>query len=106
MTTGQRIGTEERRYHLEELIELRRMNLRYARSFSPGHERNQHRQTAMSLKDLFKNERWLALCWGLLAISTSLPPNSREASCRPPDRINYSPVQKSEFWRALDVPSP
>jgi hypothetical protein len=60
MTTGQRIVTDERRYNLEELIELRRMNLRYARTFPPGHQRNQHRQTAMSLKDLLKNERWLA----------------------------------------------
>jgi hypothetical protein len=60
MTTGERIVTDERRYNLEELIELRRMNLRYARSFPPGHERNQHRQTAMSLRDLFENKIWLA----------------------------------------------
>jgi hypothetical protein len=51
MTTGGRIVTDERRYNLEELVGLRRKMLLYARSFPPGHERNQHRQTAMSLRD-------------------------------------------------------
>jgi hypothetical protein len=60
MTTGERIVTDERSYNLEELIGLRRKMLLYARSFPPGPERNQHRQTAMSLRDLFKNRSWLA----------------------------------------------
>jgi hypothetical protein len=60
MTTGQRIVTDERRYNLEELVGLRRKMLQYARTFPPGHERNQHRQTAMSLRDLFENKTWMA----------------------------------------------
>jgi hypothetical protein len=60
MTTGERIVTDERRYNLEELVGLRRKMLQYARSFPPGHERNQRRQTAMSLRDLYKNKIWLA----------------------------------------------
>jgi hypothetical protein len=42
-----------------ELIECRRNILRYARSFPPGSERNQHRQVALSLRALFKNKAWL-----------------------------------------------
>jgi hypothetical protein len=48
------------RYSNAELIEQRRDILRYARSFSPGSERNQHRQIALSLRRLFKDEKWLA----------------------------------------------
>jgi hypothetical protein len=33
--------------------------LRYARSFPPGDERNQHRKVAVRLRLLFKNEKWL-----------------------------------------------
>jgi hypothetical protein len=47
------------RYSNAELIELRRNILRYARSFPPGPERNQHRQIALSLRGLFKNRKWL-----------------------------------------------
>jgi hypothetical protein len=47
-------------YCLEDLIEKRRNILRYARTFPPGAERNQHRQVAASLRMLFKNENWLA----------------------------------------------
>jgi hypothetical protein len=47
-------------YCLEDLIEKRRNILRYARSFSPGAERNQHRQVAVSLRALFRNKNWLA----------------------------------------------
>src|ERR1700675_1689929 len=36
----------ERLYSLDELTELRRKMLRYARSFAPGDERNHHRQIA------------------------------------------------------------
>jgi hypothetical protein len=42
-----------------DLIEYRRNILRYARSFPPGPERNQHRQIALSLRTLFRNRAWL-----------------------------------------------
>jgi hypothetical protein len=47
-------------YTLDELAELRRTMLRYARSFPLGNERNQHLQIAVSLRRLFRNEKWLA----------------------------------------------
>jgi hypothetical protein len=47
-------------YCLDELIEKRRIILRYARVFPPGAERNQHRQIAVSLRALFRNKNWLA----------------------------------------------
>jgi hypothetical protein len=47
-------------YCLDELIEKRRIILRYARAFPPGAERNQHRQIAVSLRALFRNKNWLA----------------------------------------------
>jgi hypothetical protein len=40
-------------------MELRRYVLRYARTFPPGDERNQHLHVAVSLRALFKNEKWL-----------------------------------------------
>lgn len=46
-------------YTNAELIEHRRNILRYARSFPPGPERNQHRQIALSLRTLFSNSEWL-----------------------------------------------
>jgi hypothetical protein len=46
------------RYTYAELVEMRRQVLRYARSFPAGAERNQHRQVALSLRWLFKNEKW------------------------------------------------
>jgi hypothetical protein len=46
-------------YSLDELTELRRTMLRYARSFPPGSQRNQHLQIAVSLRRLFRNEKWL-----------------------------------------------
>jgi hypothetical protein len=49
----------ERLYSLDELLELRRKVLRFARSFPPGYERNQHLQVAFSLRALFKDEKWL-----------------------------------------------
>jgi hypothetical protein len=49
----------ERLYSLDELTELRRNVLRYARTFPPGYERNQHLQVAVSLRALFKREQWL-----------------------------------------------
>jgi hypothetical protein len=47
-------------YSQAELIEQRRNILRYARSFPPGPERNQHWQVASSLRRLFQDEKWLA----------------------------------------------
>jgi hypothetical protein len=49
----------ERHYSLDELRELRRKMLRYARSVPPGDERNHHLQVAVSLRKLFRNEKWL-----------------------------------------------
>jgi hypothetical protein len=49
----------ERLYTLEELTELRRNALRYARAFPPGNERNQHLQVAVSLRALFRRKKWL-----------------------------------------------
>jgi hypothetical protein len=46
-------------YSKAELIEHRRNILRYARSFPPGTERNQHRQIALSLRNLFRDRKWL-----------------------------------------------
>jgi hypothetical protein len=46
-------------YCLEELVELRRNTLRYARAFPLGNERNQHRQVAVSLRKLFRGQNWL-----------------------------------------------
>jgi hypothetical protein len=46
-------------YSKAELVEHRRNILRYARSFPPGPERNQHRQIALSLRTLFRNRAWL-----------------------------------------------
>jgi hypothetical protein len=48
----------ERLYSPDELTELRRNVLRYARTFPPGEERNQHLQVAVSLRALFKNQQW------------------------------------------------
>ena len=48
----------ERLYSLDELTKLRRTMLRYARSFPPGSQRNQHLQVAVSLRRLFRNETW------------------------------------------------
>ena len=48
----------ERLYSLDELTGLRRNMLRYARSFPPGAERNEHLQVAVSLRRLFRNEKW------------------------------------------------
>jgi hypothetical protein len=45
-------------YSKTDLIEYRRNILRYARSFPPGPERNQHRQVASSLRALFADREW------------------------------------------------
>jgi hypothetical protein len=51
--------TPERLYTIEELVELRRNTLRYARSVPAGEERNKHRQLGVSLRALFRGEKWL-----------------------------------------------
>jgi hypothetical protein len=48
----------EHLYGPDELTELRRKMLRYARSIPQGDERNHHRQVALSLRRLFRNEEW------------------------------------------------
>ena len=59
MAQTDRMPSFERLYSIEELIELQRNTLRYARSFPPGAERNQHRHVAMSFRGLFKNKEGL-----------------------------------------------
>ena len=49
----------KRLYSLDELVEMRRNTLRYARAFPPGNERNRHRQIAVSLRGLFRGQKWL-----------------------------------------------
>jgi hypothetical protein len=46
-------------YNRDELTDLRRNMLRYARTFPQGEERNHHLQIAASLRRLFRNEKWL-----------------------------------------------
>jgi hypothetical protein len=60
MTTADLATSHHPLYCLEDLIEKRRNILRYARTFPPGFERNQHRQVAVSLRVLFRNKKWLA----------------------------------------------
>ena len=49
----------ERLYSPDELVEMRRNTLRFARTFPPGSERNSHRQLATSLRMLFRDKKWL-----------------------------------------------
>jgi hypothetical protein len=46
-------------YAIDELRVIRREMLLYARMHPPGPQRNQHRQTALSLRTLFRNKDWL-----------------------------------------------
>jgi hypothetical protein len=50
--------TDSRR-EIAYFIDIRRKVLRYARTFRPGAERDQHRQIALSLRSLFRNKTWL-----------------------------------------------
>jgi hypothetical protein len=59
MPSTNRQPVEERRYTKAELIDLRRQMLRFARSLPHGPERNARRQIARSLRNLFKNKKWL-----------------------------------------------
>jgi hypothetical protein len=49
---------ESPRYSFAELLEIRRRLLRYARSLPPGPDRNQHWQVAISLRRLFRDQKW------------------------------------------------
>ena len=59
MSSIERLSAKRRLYTPGELLDLRRNVLRFARSFPPGTERNQHRQIALSLRALFRNSAWL-----------------------------------------------
>jgi hypothetical protein len=48
-----------RLYAIDELLVMRRETLLDARTCPPGPQRNQHRQTALSLRSLFRNKHWL-----------------------------------------------
>jgi hypothetical protein len=54
-----KLETEQIRYTIAQLTEMRRKILRFARSLPPGLERNRHRNIAGKLRDLFRNKSWL-----------------------------------------------
>jgi len=58
-SVARELPLEQALYRRAELVEHRRNILRYARSFPPGPERNQHRQIALSLRALFRSTKWL-----------------------------------------------
>ena len=78
----------EQRRGIEEFIQLRREMLRYARAFPPGTERNQRRQTALSLRGLFKNKAWLdAHTWeGAALLPDPSPSPAKDGEIR--DRLS------------------
>jgi hypothetical protein len=51
--------SDPQRLSIAELVEKRRVVLRFARSLPRGLKRNQLRQTAASLRSLFRNKNWL-----------------------------------------------
>jgi hypothetical protein len=59
MPSQDRMQVPEPLYTMDDLIDARRGILRYARTFPPGRERNQHRQIAVSLRRLARNQNWL-----------------------------------------------
>jgi hypothetical protein len=48
-----------RLYAIDEVRVMRREMVLYAGMHPPGPQRNQHRQTALSLRSLLKNKDWL-----------------------------------------------
>lgn len=60
MSSIERLTAKRRFYTDQQLYDLRRSMLRFARSVPRGPERNQHRQIARSLRSLFNNSIWLA----------------------------------------------
>ncbi len=84
MPSVHRLPTFEQRHSIEELIQIRRDMLRYARSFPPGADRNQRRQIALSLRALFKNKDWLdANTWEGAALLADRPSRSSERKGSP-----------------------
>jgi hypothetical protein len=61
MPSTDRIPVPQQLYSMAALKVLRHDILRYARSFPSGSERNQHRQIALSLRRLSKDQDWLAV---------------------------------------------
>ncbi len=59
MPSANRTPEPEPLYRIEDLKVFRRDILLCARSLPPGPERNQHRQIALSLRRLFRNQQWL-----------------------------------------------
>lgn len=57
MPSVSRTPTVRSHHSIAELVEVRRNNLRYARSLPRGPERDQVRQIALSLRALFKNKK-------------------------------------------------
>ncbi len=57
MPTANPAPETEPLYRIEDLKVLRRDSLLYAKSFPPGPERNQHRQIALSLRRLLRNQQ-------------------------------------------------
>jgi hypothetical protein len=46
-------------YTVAQLVQLRRQMLQYARLLPRGPERNERRQIAASLRNLFRDKKWL-----------------------------------------------
>jgi hypothetical protein len=59
MPSANRTPVPEPLYWMDDLRVLRRDILLHAKSLPPGSKRNQHRQIALSLRRLLKNENWL-----------------------------------------------
>jgi hypothetical protein len=59
MLSANRIPGPEPFYWMDDLKAFRRDVLLHARSIRRGPERNQQRQIALSLRRLFKNQKWL-----------------------------------------------
>jgi hypothetical protein len=59
MPTGRLPGWEHQLYSLEELTQIRRILLRYARSLPPGSERNKRRWVELKLRALLKDQHWV-----------------------------------------------
>jgi hypothetical protein len=59
MSEAERVSIFEHRYSATELADLGRASILLARSLPLGAERNQHRQIALSLRALFRSEKWL-----------------------------------------------
>jgi hypothetical protein len=88
------------RYSTEELVELRRSALRYARSFPAGDERNKHRKVAISLRVLYRRRDWLSV--RSLKDTPAPQPVSLPNECRP-DLLVYMVRIGSRKWTRLKL---